>query len=77
MRDRHNPTPDGRDEPFSLYGLDPEKVGEVVLNDAGAGRSPRRARWAAGNVPPVVHTLHTIVSSSTATASSPGTTTTK
>jgi hypothetical protein len=28
---RHNPTPAERDEPFSLYGLEPEKVIEAVL----------------------------------------------
>jgi len=27
----HNPTPEERDERFSLYGLDPEKVIEAVL----------------------------------------------
>lgn len=28
---RHNPTPKERDERFSLYGMDPEKVIEAVL----------------------------------------------
>jgi len=28
----HNPTPEERDERFSLYGLNPEKVIEAVLN---------------------------------------------
>jgi hypothetical protein len=28
----HNPTPAERDEKFSLYGMDPEAVGEAVLN---------------------------------------------
>ena len=32
MTKRHNPTPEERDERISLYGLDPEKVGEAVLN---------------------------------------------
>jgi hypothetical protein len=32
MSKAHNPTPEERDERFSLYGLDPEKVGEAVLN---------------------------------------------
>jgi hypothetical protein len=32
MTKRHNPTPEERDERFTLYGLDPEKVGEAVLN---------------------------------------------
>ena len=31
MTKAHNPTPEERDERFSLYGLDPEKVGEAVL----------------------------------------------
>lgn len=32
MKRAHNPTPEERDEKFSLYGLDPETVGEVLLN---------------------------------------------
>lgn len=31
MSKSHNPTPEERDERFSLYGLDPEKVIETVL----------------------------------------------
>lgn len=26
-----NPTPEERDEPFSLYGLNPDDVGEAIL----------------------------------------------
>lgn len=32
LKRAHNPTPEERDEKFSLYGLDPETVGEVLLN---------------------------------------------
>ncbi len=31
MSKPHNPTPKERDERFSLYGLDPDKVGETIL----------------------------------------------
>ncbi len=43
MAKRHNPTPEERDERFSLYGLDPEKVGEAVLNaDPESGDDDRQ-----------------------------------
>jgi len=31
VKKRYNPTPEERDERFSLYGLDPEQVVEAVL----------------------------------------------
>jgi hypothetical protein len=43
----HNPTPEERDERFSLYGLDPEKVGEALLEtkpDEPVVRSQRRTQ---------------------------------
>ncbi len=36
MRKPHNPTPEERDERFSLYGLDPKEVGESILNASAA-----------------------------------------
>ena len=45
----HNPTPEERDERFSLYGLDPEKVGEVMLTTRKNSETlaiPRRTRKA-------------------------------
>jgi len=43
----HNSTPEERDERFSLYGLDPEKVIEAVLQtkpDEDAVTKPRKPK---------------------------------
>lgn len=40
MSKAHHPTPEERDEKFSLYGLDPEKVGETILNTPPEHREP-------------------------------------
>jgi len=47
--ERHNPTPAERDEKFSLYGIDPEKVGEALLQpskDEEPATKPKRRRRA-------------------------------
>lgn len=47
----HNPTPKERDERFSLYGLDPEKVIETVLQSSTDEKPEEKPKRQARRIP--------------------------
>ena len=44
MSKAHNPTPEERDERFSLYGMDPQKVVEAVLQARPEEKSEKKQK---------------------------------